>query len=707
IKMERRSGLGSRHRSWLQSFKNTANSYREPESQKNVVDLKSDSTGLDFRKRKSLKEVTELEGEKIVDDIIQDIFNKKLGTTTLSSSECSLDEDMRESMSMDPRLKLWYDTLQNRATVQAKIQRKLGRRPHEMLINVGGTGAPGDRGTVERLLDLAGRMNPTTLAQKKAGVLPVLINKQCLEVAELQETLPRAEQLGWVDMEVSGLTRATKQEILGMTHPAPEKPSRWLKSRLLEEHIEHKSGDIKRVLPFFPDLDKLEVVGGTVQESLIRSETTQIERVSCNSIFSVSSSSQIPAEDVEKEEQPQGTEPARQSWIARAAVKINGVVFFNAGRRSVVPDIANVFFECHPFQNVVKEVARVENVGVQVLTCQWAMPDCKRAGKCAAPCQNFLLSQTTFTVFPGEEVVCHALFRPRGCYLFKQRFELRIFPNVIGSVRGIFVARLTGRCVPAPEYTSKLRRLQNSVTDKSKKRMADNLTGTQASIVPLLKPHEVVCPYDRILDEREVFNAENPGYKCERFDDLETLKALHLALKKPREPTWDLRLETLREVILRLPDSNQRKLHYAKLVEVQEELKQGGGKGSLTHFSRNEQRTRSTFIYVRGCIGNGIQEWEEMMASLELSGLRLEVNRYQVKQQEEVESADQVDNEGKGYKETKPWLLHLRKENPYLYLLQKLRSRKSYRDSLYMQTYSHLCDMAENVVSVIESTRNS
>nr|XP_017001522.2 uncharacterized protein LOC108060366 [Drosophila takahashii] len=700
--MEQRSGLGSRHRSWLQSFRKTPNSYREPGSQKNVVDMKSDSTGLDFRKRKSLKEVTDLEGEKILDDIIQDIFNKKLGITTLSSSECSLDEDMRESMSMDPRLKLWYDTLQNRATVQAKIQRKLGRRPHEMLINVGGTGAPGDRGTVERLLDLAGRMNPTTLAQKKPAVLPSQINAQCLEVPELQETLPRAEQLGWVDMEVSGLTRATKQELLGTAHPPPEKPSRWLKSRLLEEHIDHKSGDIKRVLPFFPDLDKLEVVGGTVQESLIRSDTPQIERVSCNSIFSLSSSSEIAAEYVKKEEQPRGAEPDLQSGIARAAVKINGVVFFNAGRRGVVPDIANVFFECHPFQKVVKEVARVENVGVQVLTCQWAMGDCKRGGKCTAQsCHNFLLSQSTFTVFPGEEVVCNALFRPRGCYLFKQRFELRIFPNVIGSARGVFVARLTGRCVPAPEYTSKLRRLQNTITERSKKRMANDLTGIQASIVPLLKPHEVVCPYERILDEREVFNAENPGYKCERFDDLETLKALHQALKKPREPTWDLRLETLREVILRLPDSNQRKLHFAKLVEVLEELKQGGGKGSLTHFSRSEQRTRSTFIYVRGCIGNGIQEWEEMMASLELSGLRLEVNRFQVKQQEEAESAEEDEVE------TKPWLLHLRNENPRLYLLKKLRSRKSYRDSLYMQTYSHLCDMAENVVSVIESTQNS
>nr|XP_016940863.1 uncharacterized protein LOC108018016 [Drosophila suzukii] len=703
--MERRSGLGSRHRSWMQSFLKTARSHKEPESQKNVMDIKSDSTALEFRQRRSLKDVNDQEGKKILDDIIQDIFDKKAGTITLSESECSLDEDMRESMSMDPRLKLWYDTLQNRATVQAKIQRKLGRRPHEMLINVGSTGAPGDRGTVERLLDLAGRMNPTTLAQKKPAVLPAHVDCQCRELPELQETLPRAEKSGQAELEVSGLTRATKQEILGTTHLPPEKPSQWLRSKVLEESIETKKGDIKRVLPFFPKLDKLEVVGSCPMQDIPHHDNdNKIERVSCKSIFSLSSTSEILPEDEPKQEDLPKAEPEQESLVARAAVKINGVVFFNSGKRSLLPDIANVFFECHPFQNEVKEVARVENVGVQVLTCQWAIADCKRVGKCIVQCHNFLMSQTTFTVFPGEEVVCRALFRPRFCSLFKQRFELRIFPNVTGSARGFFVARLTGRCVPAPEYTNKLEKLQNSVTDKSKKRMADDLNQLQASIVPLRQPYEVMCPYERIFDEREVFNAENTGYKCERFDDLETLKAIYQDLKTTREPAWDFRLETLLEVILRLPDSNERQLHFAKLVEVQEQLKQGGGKGSLTHFSRNDQRTRSTFIYVRGCIGNGIQEWEEMMASLELSGLRLEINRFQVKQLEDEESA--LEEEVYEESEPKPWMRQLRKENPYLYLLKKLRSRKSYRDSLYMQTYSHLCDMAEDVVSVIESTQN-
>ncbi|EDV59714.1 uncharacterized protein LOC6542697 [Drosophila erecta] len=697
---------GSRHRSWLQSF------IREQrDSQKNEVEIKSESTALKFRKHNMLKEVSERDGKEVVEEIIGDIFDKKRGTLTPSESECSLQEDMQESLSMDPRLKLWYHTLETRAAVQAKIQRKLGRRPDEMLINVGSTVAPRDRGNVERLLDLAGRMNPTALIQKKPAVLPALTTSQCQLLPAVQETLPRAEQSGRAELEFIGLTRATKQEILGRAYQRPENPTAWQKSRVLEERIENDSGDIRRVISYFPNLDRLEVVGGPAQQEFTPGEISRVERLSCDSIFTVSSTSQMLADEEQKDESPrradpdQGIEPASvESVVSRAAVRINGMLFVNSGKRILLPEIANVFFECHPYQNVVKEVARVENVGGQILTCQWGTVDCKRATKGTAQYQNFLMSQASFTVFPGELHVCRALFRPRGCYLLKQRYELRIFPNVIGSLRGIFLVRLTGRCIPAPEYTNKLRRHQQLLTDKSKKKMANDLNKYQASIVPLLHPPEVMCPYERVLDEREVFNVENPGYKCERFDDLETLKSLYEALKKPREPAWDLRLKTVRQVILRLPDSNKRRLHFEKLVKVQEELKLCRGRGSLTHFSRNNESIRSRFIYVKGCIGNGIQEWEELMASMELSGLRLEISHFQLREEEGETPLDEADYEGK-VPEEKPWMQQLRNENPYQYLLKKLRARKSYRDSLYMQTYSHLCDMAENVVSVIESTK--
>ncbi|EDX05985.1 GD10465 [Drosophila simulans] len=599
------SGLlpGSRHRSWLQSFLKLTESWKEPNSQKNEVEIKSDSTQLLFRKNNTLKDVSDRDGKQLVDEIVHGIFDKKQGTITLSESECSLQEDMQESLSMDPRLKLWYNTLENRAAVQAKIQRKLGRRPDEMLINVGSTVAPRDRGTVVRLLDLAGRMNPTTLVQKKPAVLSALITSKCKLLPELQETLPCAEQTGRADVEITGLTRATKQEILGRAYQRPEMPTPWQKSQMLENRIENESSDIKRVISFFPNLDRLEVVGGPVQQEFTDGEISRVERVSCDSIFSVSSTSQILPDEEQKEESPSRAEPDQGKTgaaVSRAAVKINGMLFVNSGKRIFLPEIANVFFECHPFQNVVKEVACVENVGGHVLTCQWCSVESKRAPKSTAQFHNFLMSQANFTVLPGEVHVCRALFRPRGCYLLKQRYELRISPNVIGSVRGIFLARLTGHCTPAPEYTNKLRRHQQLLTDRAKMKMTSDLNKYQASVVPLLHPPEVICPYERVLDEREVFNVENPGYKCERFDDLETLKSLYKALKKPREPAWDLRLQTVRKVILRLPESYTRKFYYEKLVKVQEELKLCRGIDSPTHVCPNDEGIRSMFIYLRG-----------------------------------------------------------------------------------------------------------
>lgn len=606
--------------------------------------------------------------------------------------------------------------MQDRAAVQAKIARRLGRRPHEMLINLPPTVARRDRGTVERLMDLAGRMNPTALARKQPAVLPAhpaCVERQVLCLPELQETLPLAERCGEAQMEVSGLTQATKREIMGRTLHPTEKPAQWLQSKVLGDRIEQQGDDIKRVLQFYPEVDSLEVVGASMQEVLNRGSSTrsvnQIERISAMSIHAVSDTTDDEKEDqlaegsreAQKVPDP-NTEPGAEVAIPRAAVKLNGVLFFNTGRRCRVPEVANVLFECHPYQNVVHEVLRVENVGRKVITCQWVMPESRKcAGKCQSLQQeNFVMSRSLFCVFPGEEHVSRALFRPRGCVLVKQHLELRIFPNVVGSTRGHIVARLMGRCVPAPEYTGKLRRQQNSVTEKSKQLFAEDLAQHQASLVPLLQPHEVVCPYERVFDEREVFDAENPGYHCERFDDLEALKGLYRGLKKPREPAWDLRLQSVLAVILRLPKASQRRHYFARLVEIQESMKRGGDHAVPVRFSRTEERDRSRFIYVRGCIGNGIQEWEDMMASLELNALKSEVTRFEARQRD-LEADEGED----GDSERKPWMRQLRQDNPSLYLLKKLRSRKAYRDSLYMQTYSHLCDLVEDVVSIIESTQ--
>ncbi|XP_017093566.2 uncharacterized protein [Drosophila bipectinata] len=706
----------SRHRSWLYSFMNSVMPNRFIESHRNEMDMGSTSTVEDFARTNALKEVTARDTKAIVTDIVKEIFDHNAGHASVSSSQCSLQNHLMDSLDMDPRLKLWYDTLQDRALVQAKIQRQLGRRPDEMLINLPTTVGARDKGTVTRILDLADRMNPTALVQRKPVVTPEQPDaQQCLP--PLQETLPRAERTGKVRPEISALTRATKQEIMGKPLQPKKNRTQWLQSKVLDERIERKSEDIKRVIDHFPETEDLEVVGSCMQEVLLRHESRgnddepDIERLSASSMYSVSSSSQLP---VPEERRVQlDLQPTEIFPVKGAAVKINDVLYYNSGRRCPQPEVASLTFECHPYQNMVKDLLRIENVGRLVVTCHWNMQDTgKRVSQAFAPVyalDAFLMGDTAFTIFPGEVHVCRVMYRPRECHMLRLRYELRIFPNVLGTLRSCFVVRLCGKCVPSPVYTGKMKSIKEKVIAKSKKKMTDTLAQEHASLVPLIQPHEVVCPYERVFDEREVFNAQNPGYRCERFDDLETLKALYQKLKKPREPAWDLRLETIRQVILRLPQPSERELHFEELIEVEEAIKGGGigsaGDGDMlspARFGRSTERDRSRFIYVRGCIGNGIQEWEEMMAAMEVSALKLEVTQFQAKL---LEAEANEGEDGEEPAEPKPWMQRLRQEDPVRYLLKRLRSRKAYRDSLYMQTYSHLCDLAENVVSVIESTQ--
>ncbi|KAH8237085.1 hypothetical protein KR038_004055 [Drosophila bunnanda] len=707
--------LSSRHRPRWHTHVASVES-KPTDSNRNDLLSKSLCTEVHFKRHGSLKGCTQGETRNIVTNIVTDMFEKMRGIEQISDSECSLHDALQESLSMDPRLKRWYDTLQDRAAVQAKIARHVGRRPDEMLINLPTTVAQRDRGTVTRLLDIAGRMNPTVLASKQPAILPahpVCVEQQCKCLPQLQETLPHAERYGKVQVEVGGLTNATKGEILGRTLQAPENRAQWLQSKVLDDRIEHQGDDIKRVLQFYPEVDSLEVVGAGWQEKLNETSTNlqKIERVSVKSMISVSDSTPDGSEREDEMKDQVVDVPAVLERDLEldpeihkgAAAKINGVLYY-AGIRCSTPVETHTYFECHPFENVVRKVLVLENVGSQIITCQWLSCDSSRRGTKtpAMHTEYFLMSRSMFIVFPGEKFVSRVLFRPRGCALVKQHLELRVFPYILGSSSSHIVIRLTGRCIPPPEYTAKLQRQLKLVLDKSKQRFTKDLAEYQASLVPLLQPHEVLCPYERIFDEREAFNAENPGYHCSRFDDLEALKALHHELKKPREPAWDLRLQTVLQVILRQPEATQRRIHYAKFIEIQESMKPGADTRHPVRFGRNEERDRSRFIYVRGCIGNGIQEWEDLMASIELSALKSEVTRYQAKQRDQEEE-DEVDDAEDP--EPKPWMRKLRQENLTLYLLKKLRSRKPYRDALYMQTYSQLCGLAEDVVSIIESTQ--
>ncbi|XP_022220766.2 uncharacterized protein LOC111072976 [Drosophila obscura] len=713
----------SRQRSFLASFL-TSIEPPKSDSTENDVELSSTSTIELFVKTNSLKEVSQQDGKKIVEDIVNKIFDSKQGLANLSSSQGSLESDLQASVEMDKRLKHWYDTLQDRTQTQMRIQRKIGRNPNEMLINLPTTVEQRDKATVQRLMDYATRMNPTSLALKRPVELPAYFDtKRCQEVSKLVETLPLAERQGAANVEIIGLTNATKLEILGPTcnvkSSHQKERSKWLGSKLLDEKIEKRCGDIKRVLQYYPNVDDLEVLGTNMQEVLNRQEQgagKDIECLSTESLYNISSSTQESTAEEQEEEQAEADEQIKKSApepiIPAVAIRINDEIFIQPERRSRDIVTWDIYFECHPYENVVKQVLRLENVGRQVITCQWSNSEFyKRNPQFMGPnFDTFFLERTNFALFPGEVHLTNVLFRPRRCLVQKQRWELRVFPNVFCNYRDTILLKLHGKCLPAPEYTQKVQKQLDRVLDKSKTQMAQKVTELKATLVPLIQPHELLCPYERIFDEREIFNSQNLGYHCDRFDDLETLKTLYQALKKPREPAWDLRLETIKKVILRLPEAEQREENFKKLVDVQCSLKcAAAGSGDFDQtlplcFGHSTEKDRSRFIYVRGSIGNGLDEWEELVTSLEQNSLKSELACFYAESLDEGQE-ENSSNQATSEEETSPLLRQHRRDNPQLYVLLKMRSKKYYRDALYMQTYTHLCDMAENVVSIIESTQ--
>jgi len=488
-------------------------------------------------------------------------------------------------------------------------------------------------------------------------------------------------------MEICGLPISTKKEILcpvrAFTEPNPNQKSKWNNSKELEKQILAKNEDIKRVLEFCPDISSLEVVGNNQvnvypHEDINLLQSEDLHTVS-SSTESTSLESQITCEaDFQQQSVPEDV---------NVGVKINDMVFTMDHKRNLPFGEMQFDFECEPYQLQVKEVLRLENIGKKVMICDWtrSYDPWKRSQDWEDCDKSFLFDHKLIILFPGDVYKSKALYRPCVVSLSKERWELRIFPNVFCIHRASLVIQLIGKCVPSAMYLEKVNRHIQCIVDKSNDQAMRKLTTNQGKLAPLIKSPEMLCPYERDLDERELFNALNVGYHCERFEDLEDLRVLYNALKMPREPAWDLCLDTLKKIIMRLSIPELRESYFTKFIHIQESMKSCGDL-QFSSFDHSQERQRSRLIYVRGCIANGIEEWEELMESIEQTCLKSELVSFYSSEDE------------------KSHLRQMKFENLERHLLKKLRAKKYYRDSLYIQTYTLMCDIAENMVSVIEST---
>lgn len=661
--------------------------------------------------------------EHVVDDILDQIFEERRGHFPQTSSECKLDNQVEidPDKHLDKRLKHWRQVLDKRQEMQLRLQEATGRKPEEMLINRRSTLDHRNKQTVKRLMDYAERMLPAKLAAKQPAWLSGFVDPCTCEYAEdVCETLPQAEQDGNKDVEITGLPSLAQKELLGAEASPQELEHSWLKSRVLDQRIEDRFVDICRVLEHFPALEELQVTG-TNTEKLKKQK--QIELLDEDELLQISTSN--PNMYASEEEQDEShsieleAEVETEPVTPDIALSVNGKEYvvcdtaFTEGCEILTP------FKCEPFQRRKKTVLQLTNIGRQALTFTWqqGVYFYNRATLLLALDNEFLFDTDSFRLTHGESRKVTVMYQPRKVCMAVELWRLQVSPRVFCSNQESIQLRFHGRCTPPKEYLARLKELHCAVICKSNTDEMTNLLGLQSSLVPMIERPPACCPFERALDEREVFNSLNPGYNCVRFDDLELLKMMHKAIKKPRESHWDLRVVTLKKLIMRIEDIPTREKTFAEFMVVLGLLL--GPSPSLDGNALGEvQQQRTRYIYVRGIICNGIEEWEDMMFLLGESFYKSELQYYIVKQEEnEGEEEEEEGDHGEGDRQRSPPIAPKKNaainelgeeedssDTIHATILRSLKHSKYFRDALYIQTYSHLCTIAENIVSVIDST---
>ncbi|XP_068145933.1 uncharacterized protein [Drosophila tropicalis] len=643
-------------------------------------------------------EIPRYVAENAIHAVVQNVFEQDGCYARRSDSSCDIhanELDCVDPSTADPRLVNWQRTLQRRTKIQQRIQRHTGKRAEDVLFNRQTTIDERNKQMLLRVLDNANRRNPTQVRNLKSDVSklkPRWDPGTCREINELVATKPKPQQLEFV-----GLPEVTQVELASNK---PGRDSKWAGSKVLDEHLKNNVRDIKRVLEFAPDTDKLQVTSTWTRPTVKRINKAFCYEENLHEISTDTDADNEPYTE-EKATEPETSKQTSEVDLTMGCLKINGRVY---SFRELVPRALaeiHVTLQCDPHQRVFKTLLEIENLGPKLLCGMWQLRR-MRAQKgsltdTTLESFEFIFDNHSFSMEAGDHRRIDIMFRPQCVGLFKQSWSLYLSQSPFCGTRYL-VIRIQGLCTMPVLYRMRLDDDLRRPIHSYENQMTANITHQQADLAITLAemknsgPH---CPYNRTLDELEIFNAQNPSYNCERYGDLESLKELYELMKKPREPKWDFQIETLQKLIMCQPGLIQRQTLQSRFLELLEPMK--CGKLAEVHtleFSREKDRT--CLIYVSGGIKNTIDEWENMAMGLEQQFFKNEYQRQLVKQRkpESVELKEDVQSLSND----------LAEDVDTEKVLKKVKGSKYFKDALYMQTYNLLCHAAENLVSIIEST---
>ncbi|EDV59717.1 uncharacterized protein LOC6542936 [Drosophila erecta] len=656
-----------------------------------------------------------------VDDILNEVlcmqnFQQKQTDSNLDQfcqSERSRDLKVEEDLDMDPRLRSWNRVLEERRRLQNRIALQTGKRAEDVLFNRSATIDEANKRMILRVLDTADRSQPharlkdnVTLNSLKPRCDPQL----CREIKELYAVKPQLQEVEFV-----GLPPVTQKELAATRLPPNEIESQWQRSRVLNERLEEKKHSIRQVLDFAPDLKGLQITPALAGSStktlpIVKVDETSLSAISGNSTPEEEEDLELDLLSIDGEESGSDLEPALEEiGIGKGIVEsqdmddtqdiqglmINGVLIDYRNPVGAISKSITVFLQCEPYERVVKMLLDIQNLSPKLVHVYWLSKNRLRSDRLPLN-SELVFDRSEFILEPQGRRLIRVMFQPKKVGLFTQRWHVNFQKSPFCGTRRLDVV-LQGQCtMPAP-FQRRLEGHRQAPLDKQQQLQAQGLLQMQASLAPIIENPRPLCPYQRPLDEREVFNAQNFSYRCQRYEDLEALKDLYQLAKKPRDRPWDLSIETLRSLIGKQESRLLREHFHNQLVVLLQPLKCNRC-SAYPFLEHNTERDRSCFIYVRGTISSTIDEWEAMVFGLDEQFFKLELLRY-LGENSSLPVAAELTQKNRQLGTD---------ENEEIQIVENVSKRvkgsKYLKDSLYMHTYSLLCDAVEVIVSVIEST---
>ncbi|XP_034657213.1 uncharacterized protein LOC117894337 [Drosophila subobscura] len=619
---------------------------------------------------------------RLASGILDDIFNQHLHLGNFQDSDSASEfvgvsqkSASSTKSTVDQRLEYWKHTLRQRRMLQKRLRRATGKEPEQMLSNHPTCIDHRDRETIKRILDQARSRDPT---QNKATPPLAALHPYAALLAPQRDFV-----------EIIGIPGQIASELLGADDSKNFPRSNWMSSQLLADRIEEEFPNIQRVLEFYPSIKNLEIV---------RKRRLGSSPVDHESLGAITDSSVIFKSDLNLAETTVLTKLNTgckcQHGCTGVCILINGMHY-----KPHVPEFSPILertFCCYPYKHHLRTVMRIENSGTEVIRFTWMRVSSFAYNDTLfdAKDNEFIFDDSAFLLKPGEIHDVSVMFKPRMVAIVKQRWLLAMCPRFFFFRPCALTLNLHGRCSPSKEY---LDLLENQIVI-SKRSSASFLLHLA---LPLdQEPYHLVCPYDRQLEDREAFNRRNKIFHCSTISDAQQLKEFFRVNMPLRcYPRWDYSVRMLIDLVCDHEDPQKRLLLFGELTKILSRVR-----GNGYPMCKPQELSNTKQIYVRGVIASRVDEWQEKVWQLEKQLLKATQQRLQ------NHNASQKQDNELIFESKINMVLSKEADNIILrepltrLLSRRLRKMKHFRDSVYIFSYDLLCNAAEDIVSVIEST---